>query len=422
MVRRSFMLIAGETSGDLLGAALVRSLRPRVIEIENQPSDDSLPLRTTLEPEFFGAGGPHMAAAGVRLSLDLTQHSVVGLWEVLKQLPFYRRVFRQLFELALARQPDVIVGIDFSGFNLRFAHAIRRHLWSVRGSFNNWNPRLVQYVSPQVWASRPQRAERMARDYDLVLSILPFEPEWYARHAPRLRVVFTGHPIKERHDFASASSRSSTRQGGIGRESAQAPHVVLLPGSRVAELQRHLPIMGGAWHELRRARPGLRATLVLPNEQLADLARKMGLPEGVHLQEGELAAALASADVAIAATGTVTLECACFGVPTVALYKTSPLTYWIGKRLAQVRFMAMPNLLANEEVYPELIQENATVANVARAALELLNNPTRRAAIRSRLASVVESLGPPGASDRAADAIVQLLESEPKPLRAFLGC
>jgi lipid-A-disaccharide synthase len=385
-----------------------------VTDFEGQPSPDWQPLHTGLEPEFYGAGGPRMAAEGVQLALDMTQHSVVGLWEVIKKYGHFRKVFRQLLDLATAREPDAIICIDFSGFNLRFAHAVRRRTRSLRGTFNNWRPRIVQCVSPQVWASRPQRAEWLAQDCDLVLSILPFETDWYARHAPKVRVLFTGHPIVDRY---ASVPRSPTKSA-----TPQSPaHVLLLPGSRVGELRRHLPVLSPALAELQRAKPRLHTTLVLPNEGLLETARAIGLPPGAQVQVNRLPEVLASADLALAATGTVQLECAYFGVPTVAFYKTSPLTYWVGKRLVNVRFLAMPNLMADEEIYPEFIQDAATPANLARAALDLLDNPARRAHIREQLARIVQSLGPPGASDRAAAATVRLVDSDARPLRAALA-
>src|SRR6476660_9349765 len=146
MVRKSFMLVAGETSGDILGAELVPILRHGVTEREGIPSPDAQPLRTSLEPEFFGAGGPRMAAAGVSLAVDMTEHAVVGLWEVIRKYGHFRQVMSRLVQLAVKRQPDVIICIDFSGFNLRLAHAIRRHVRGLQGTFGNWRPRIVQYV------------------------------------------------------------------------------------------------------------------------------------------------------------------------------------------------------------------------------------------------------------------------------------
>src|SRR5439155_20779190 len=145
-----------------------------------------------------GAGGPRMAEARVEMALDMTAHSVIGLSDVAKNYFKFRQLFRQLFQLALDREPDVIICVDFSGFNRRFAHAIKQYVRSRSDWFHDWQPKIVQYISPQVWASREGRARQMTRDYDLLLSIFPFEKEWYARHAPGLRVEFVGHPIIDR--------------------------------------------------------------------------------------------------------------------------------------------------------------------------------------------------------------------------------
>ena len=199
MKPKSFMLIAGEASGDVLAAELVRALRQEFAEAEAIPTPDYQPLHASLEPRFFGAGGPRMAAEGVDLAFDMTAHSVIGLTEVLKHYLKFRRLFRQLFELALKRQPDAIICVDFSGFNRRFAHAVRQYARAHADWFHDWDPRLIQYVSPQVWASRERRAYQMARDYDLVLSIFPFEQAWYAKRVPQLPVEFVGHPIVDRY-------------------------------------------------------------------------------------------------------------------------------------------------------------------------------------------------------------------------------
>ena len=407
MVRKTFMLIAGETSGDMLGAELVPHLRHKLTEIEGKPSPDRQPLLTSLEPHFFGAGGPHMAEAGVKLAVDMTRHSVVGLWEVLRKYGEFRRTFRHLMQLAIKQQPCAIICIDFSGFNLRFARAIRRHVQAAIGPFGNWDPKIIQYVSPQVWASRPGRAHWLERDCDLLLSIFPFEKDWYRQHARKLRVEFVGHPITDR--YAHLPTDASRPPAAPDRPAGSAPLVVLLPGSRAGELERHLPVMLDALGKLRSARTGLRACVVLPSDRLLDLARSFGLPPEIEVQVGNVAKVLPSADLAIASTGTVTLECAYFGVPTVALYKTSWSTYQIGKRLINVKYLAMPNLLANEEILPEFIQGTATGENLSRAALQLLDDADRRATVKSKLARVIESLRGPGASERAADAILALL-------------
>jgi lipid-A-disaccharide synthase len=393
------MLIAGEPSGDLLAAELVKALRSALIEKQSQPTTDVQPLQTELAPQFFGAGGTKMAEAGVALAFDMTQHSVIGLFEVIRNYGKFKRLFNELLQLAIQRQPDIIVCVDFSGFNRRFAHAIKAYVRAHRGPFHNWSPRIVQFVSPQVWASRPGRARAMARDFDLLLAIFPFEKEWYAKRVPGFRVEFVGHPIVERHaDFKFPLSAV---------EAAEKPlSVLLLPGSRAGELKRHLPVMLGALERIQAAKPGIAVRMVLPNESLAAMARTFSPPAGLQIQIGSLSEALAESTVAIASTGTVTLECAWFGVPTVALYKTSWSTYQIGRRIIQVKYLAMPNLLANEVLFPELIQHDATADNIARATLELLNDPARRKSIREKLARLRQTLGGSGASQRAAQIIL----------------
>src|SRR5688500_12456766 len=203
------MVIAGEPSGDLLAAELVNDLRA-VLKERGRAS------------EFFGAGGSKMREAGVDLAFDLTQHAVVGLFEVLRNYGKFKRLFGTLLEFAIERRPDLVICVDFSGFNRRFAHAVRRATRSVSG----WSPRIVQYVSPQVWASREGRARKMARDVDLLLAIFPFEPGWYAQRVPSFKVEFVGHPIFERHrvwkEHIAAKSVASKTPA----------HVLLLPGSR----------------------------------------------------------------------------------------------------------------------------------------------------------------------------------------------
>lgn len=395
----TFMLVAGEPSGDLLGAELVAALRAEWVA-RIPPGADPQPLWVPLAPRFFGAGGPRMAEAGVEVVCDLTRHAAVGLSDVLRRLGQFRRAFRHLLHLALDRQPDAVILVDFSGFNRRLAAALRRRVAGRRGLFNNWQPALIQYVSPQVWASRESRVRSLARDLDLLLSILPFEKDWYAVRAPGLRVEFVGHPIGDRYPHRAAATPLPRPR----------PLVVLLPGSRPAELERHVPVMLAAARLLHQAR-AVDLCMVLPNDTLAAQARQLSaaFPE-VQVQVGGLADRLREASLAIAATGTVTLECAWFGVPTVALYKTSWSTYQIAKRIVRVAFLAMPNLLLGEAVLPELIQHQATPQNIFREALDLLENAARRAWVQKRLAQVAASLGGPGASRRAARAIVALVQ------------
>jgi lipid-A-disaccharide synthase len=189
----------------------------------------------------------------------------------------------------------------------------------------------------------------------------------------------------------------------------ECPNVLLLPASRPGELKRHLPVLMGALDKIRAEFSTVRARMVLPNERLLEQARQIGLPKDLAVQVGNLAEALRGADLAIAKTGTITLECAYFGVPTIALYKTSWITWQIAKRIVTVKYGAMPNLRLNREVYPEFIQDAATAENIGRTAVELLKNKLRRETIQKDLAEVIAPLGTGGAATRAAQAIMQTL-------------
>lgn len=411
MKLESFMIVAGEASGDLLAAELVDALRKQIRQVSPLPTADYQPLNTGLEPRFFGAGGPHMAAAGVELAFDLTAHSVTGLSDVLKNLLKFRRLMMRLHRLALERQPDAIICVDFSGFNSRLAHAIRKQVPARVDWFHDWQPVIVQYISPQVWASREGRVYRMAEDYNLVLSIFPFEKNWYARKVPKLPVQFIGHPLLDRHGAIQPESQSQAVDVGAS------PRVLLLPGSRESELTRHLPAMLAALAMVRNDFPSLRAKMVLPNDRLAAHAGRFGLASGLEVQIGSLPDALRQTDLAIASTGTVTMECAYFGVPTVALYKTSWSTFQIARHLVTVKYLAMPNLLADAPIVPEFIQHDATPANIARAASDLLKDTARRQQVKTKFAEIIRSLGTPGAAQHAAREILGLLKwrkSRPK--------
>jgi len=383
------MLIAGEASGDLLAAELVSAL----LAASKQGGDRRA-------PQFFGAGGAKMSAAGVELVHEMSQLSVVGITDVFRKIFEFRRLLRQLLAAAVERKPDVVIGVDFGGFNLRFAHAVKEH---VRNNPGGWNPKIVQFISPQVWASRPKRAKRLAADCDLLLSIFPFEKDWYAQRTPQLRVEFVGHPMVNR--FAMEDGR---RKLEVGVKNP--PTVLLLPGSRRSELKNHLPAMLGALNLIQKTFPSAKAKMVLPDESLVQLAKSLGVTANVEIQIGDLPQALAQADIAIAKTGTVTMECAFFGVPAVTLYKGSWLNYQIARRLITVKTFTMPNLLAGEEVYPEFLQDVLTAENLSRAALELLQDESRRTKMKSQLAKIVESLGEPGAANRAAAAILSLFK------------
>ena len=390
--RKTILMIAGEASGDLLGAELIESIR-------RQPGGD--------EVDFIGAGGPRMEAASLRPEFDLSEHAVVGIWEVLKNYFKFRRLFRHLFELATRREPDAIVLIDYPGFNLRFAKAIRRYNAQGDGAFRKWQPKIICYVSPQLWAWKEGRVHQVAKNIDLMLSIFPFEKDWYAERVPSFAVEFVGHPLVDRYPVAKPAEKTVPLDPDLFTEQ---PTVLLLPGSRRREIDKHLPVILEA-AVIFSEKIKTRLRMVLPREEMLDLARRH-IPTGteIDLQAGGLAKALSQASLAIASSGTVTMECAWFRVPTVVLYKTSPLTHALGRALLKVPYLAMPNLLAGEELFPEFIQSAANADNLAEASLRLLRDKAERTRILDGLDRVATRLGQPGAAPRAAQAVLAILE------------
>lgn len=384
MNRMRVMVIAGDPSGDALAADLVRALAKRCA-----------PLPCT----FFGAGGMKMREAGVESAFDLTTDSVIGISDVFNKLPRLRKRFQQLVDAAADQKPDLIILVDFDGFNRRFAAAIRS-----RQSGTNWNPRIVRYVSPQVWASRASRARSLARNVDLLLCLFPFEKDWYAKRFPEFNVEFVGPPMFDRYSNHKFEPEKYPPPAPSNAD-PNLPLVVLLPGSRRAEVRRHLPVMLDALRRVEKEIP-VRYRIVLP-ESLN--TQTVALPKDVTIQRGGLAEALREATIAISKTGTVMMELAYFNVPTVAIYKTSWITFMIARSIIKVQYLAMPNLLANEVIFPELIQQNATAKQIATEALDLLHHKERRAEMKRKLQNVLAKLGGPGATERAASAILRLM-------------
>jgi lipid-A-disaccharide synthase len=368
----TLLMVAGEASGDTHGAELInalRRLRPRV--------------------RIIGAGGPRMAAAGQEQLFDLAAHAVLGLTEVLKHYFKFRRFFNRVLDLARRERPDAVILIDYPGFNLRLAARLRRE---VPGS------RTIFYISPQVWAWKAGRVKAMQRDIDLLLAILPFEKAWFAKTAPRLNVQWVGHPMLDRIQKLN--------------ETESNPNVIaLLPGSRRTEVGAHLPVLWEAARLMGARKPGLKFVLLSPNEEiqkyaLGIIARFPAPNFAFEYNIGYAVSHLSRCSLAIVASGTASLECALVGVPQLVVYQVHPLTYEVGRRLVKVRHLSMVNVLANDEVVPELLQDRFRPVNVANEGLDLLGNKERREVMKRRVAQIVSTLGEPGASHRAAEAIL----------------
>jgi lipid-A-disaccharide synthase len=333
-----------------------------------------------------------MKKAGVDVAIDLTEHAVVGIWEAIRNYGKFKRFFNRLLDLAMEKQPDAIICIDNPGFNLRFVRAIRE-----RSSKADWRPKIIYYISPQLWAWHESRVHQIERDVDLLLSIFPFEKEWYSKRAPGLPVEFVGHPLCDRYpdmDFRDP------------QEISKPPKLLLLPGSRAKEVGRHLGVMVDA-----AKRVNATPLIVLPNNSLVAQA-KLHVPEisDWDIRVGGLPEALADSDLAIASSGTVTLECAWFRVPTVVLYKTSWITYFLGKLFLKVKHIAMPNLLAECEVFPEYIQRDASADNLAREASRFIHDSARRTQLHDQLGEIIDLLGRKGAAKRASKAVWRLVD------------
>ena len=309
----TLMFIAGEASGDAHAAELIKALRAQDPEVR-----------------IFGAGGLKMQAAGMELLLDLTEHAVVGLVEVLKNYGKFRRIFWDLVREAEKRKPEAVVLVDFPGFNLRFAAQMKK-----RGI------KVIYYISPQLWAWHASRAKQIERDVDLMLCIFPFEKDWYAKHAPKLRVEFVGHPFAE---------KLKAEAGGIEREKKL---VLLLPGSREREVAKIFPIMAGI---VDRMPHDLEFIAAVVNEQSATMM--MNHPR-IKVESRTAHELMQHATLAITASGTATMECAFYGCPMIVVYKVNWLTYLIGRLVVKVNWLAMPNVIAGHEIVPEFIQHAA---------------------------------------------------------------
>jgi lipid-A-disaccharide synthase len=364
------LLSCGEASGDLYAGALTRELR-------------------ALDPSVAvsGLGGPQFAAAGGRLIDDYRDLAVTGLTEAVAKLPRSYAALRSMVAAAQAERPDALVVIDFPDFNFRLARRVKRLGVPV-----------IYYIAPQIWAWRARRLKTIREIADRVLVIFPFEEAIYRDGG--VPVEFVGHPLVDlvkpsdtREHFLSARGLSPT-----------APTVAILPGSRPNEVSRILPDLVAAAALIRKAIP-LAQFVVARAARLED-----HLFSGSHavVVEGDADTVLASADVALTASGTATVQTALHDTPMVIVYRTSPMTYRLARRLVRVNAIGMVNLIAGEKIVPELVQDAFTPDAVAREAIDILTDPARASRIREGLARVRAKLGGSGASRRAAEAILRV--------------
>ena len=370
------LLSCGEASGDLYAGALTRELRALAPDVD-----------------VFGLGGPRFAAAGGRQIADYRDLSVNGLFEVLGKIPQLAAARRRIVAGAEQTPPDVFVPIDFWGFNYRLAQAMTKRGVPV-----------VYYVSPQLWASRPWRMQSMREIASRVLVIFPFEEAIYRQAG--VPVEFVGHPLVEMTG-AAASKQQFLEARGL---TFSAPTIAILPGSRANEVSRILPGLVAAAGIIRASLPDAQFLVARAPNLANDLFHSLeqaNLAKTV-LVDGDTDTVLAASDVALLASGTATVQAALHDTPMVIVYRVSPLTYALGRRLLTVDTFGMVNLIAGSRIVPELIQHDFTPEAVAKEALSMLTDRSRSAQIRDGLREVRQKLGSVGASHRAAKAILEV--------------
>lgn len=370
------MIVAGEPSGDAHAAALVKALR-----------------RKNSQLEFFGATGPLMRAEGVDTVVNSDELAIMGILEVAQVFPRFLTAFRTLKAAAIARSPDAVILVDWPEFNLRLATALHR-----RGL------RVIYYISPQLWAWRPRRIKNIRRDVDLLLSILPFEAEWYKKRGVE-HVEFVGHPLAG--EVESRIDRAEfCKQHDLDPEK---PIVSFLPGSRRKELERILPPMADAIRKLRVDHPEIQPVIVVAPSRTIDETRQiLSSLNSITMVQGQTREALAASDAAAIASGTATLEGALLETPMVVVYKESAVNWHTLGRLITVSHYGLVNLVAGTQIATELMQTDLTADRLVQELIQLLDPKSNRTA-REELRRVRNLLGEAGASERAADFVLKFL-------------
>jgi len=385
MSAKTIYFVAGEASADNHGAALMRALRNADVDLR-----------------FIGRGGPQMkAVAGAGFQNWIDKSGVLGLWEVIKHYGYFRKQFHEALREIETSKPNAVVLIDYPGFNLRLARALSA---SARATADK--PKIIYYISPQVWAWNRGRIKKMACWLDLMLCIFPFEADLYNQSG--LRTIFVGHPMIERLRESKSRLRG-TDYGGQVDIQRDSNLVGLFPGSRGREVRKIFPILIQTSRELRQSKAKLRFEVAAASDELATEMEEMLAPRDRHLfgiKVGQTAEIMQHAFVGIVASGSATLEAAYFRMPFALIYKVAWPTYLAGRLLVKVKYLGMPNVLADKQVVPEFIQHRAKPQDLAKAILQLLDDPMKRQEMISNFDKIAAQLGESGASARAARAIL----------------
>jgi len=376
------LIIAGEASGDALGAGFVEEF-----------------LKIRPAARFFGLGGDKMAAAGVDLEYHIKDLAFLGFWEVIKNIPFIWRVEKHILKKVDKVKPPLAVLIDYPGFNLRLARKL-----------NKRNVKIFYFVSPQIWAWGAGRISKIKKHVDLMTTIFEFEKDIYEKAGVPVRWV--GYPMidKIKPDLSDEEFR---RRAGIAHGETA---IGLFPGSRIQEIERILPAMLLALKSLSAKHSNIKGVIgrapaierLLYEKMLAGYFKDAIILDDLNYD------LMAHAKINIVCSGTATLECAIIGTPLLVVYKTSLPTYWIARRLIKIPYIGMVNVVVGEKIVPELVQSDCSPEKIAQACLDYLNNEAFYTQVKSRLSSIKNKLGQPGAAGRAAESAVLLMES-PEP-------
>lgn len=374
-------LLAGEASGDLLGAGLIRSLRRHFPDLV-----------------CTGIGGPAMQAQGFLSLYPMERLSVMGIIDPLKRLPELIRCRRNIRHHFLQQRPDVFIGIDSPDFNLGLEVSLREAGIPV-----------VHYVSPSVWAWRQRRIKKIAKACDLILTLFPFEMDFYRQH--QVNAQFIGHPLADAMPGENDKQSARTRLGLDG----EAPCLALLPGSRQGELRHMAPVFLEAASRVAASIPGLTVISASANEarhgELVTLCRQLAPQLQVKVFQGEARNVMVASDAVLVTSGTATLEALLCGRPMAIAYRMSALIFPLVRAMVKAPFMGLPNLLAGEKIVPEFVQQEATPTALADAILDFMQHPQKTDALQSRFQRIREELRCQ-ADERAAKAVMTLLKKE----------
>lgn len=373
------LISAGEASGDIHAAAVTAALK-----------------RIDSTTEVFGMGGDELRAAGGEVLFDIKDHGVMGFVEVIKKLPDLFKLRREFARVMDERKPDCLVVVDYPGFNMKLAKLAHDKGIPV-----------VSYIAPSAWAWNKGRAKNVAKIVDKVACIFPFEYDVYKEAgAP---VEFVGHPLV---DIVHPTMERAEAEAWVGKVPGR-PLVLLMPGSRLMEIERMLDVILEGAKLLKKQMPEVQFAMpragTIPIEMLQGKIKASGLD--VKITEGHNYDLFSVADLALATSGTVTLEAAMCGLPSVILYRTSAITAFIARRVINIPNIGLPNIVAGRQILPELLQEELTPAKLAATAVELLA-PEHRPQLEANLAYMKERLGEPGAVNRVAQLILRIAEEK----------